>query len=244
MSSIAGGASYALFTRPELEAMIKAAHSVGVKVAAHTTRVESIRTLIELDIDSIEHGFGMDKDALFLLRAKNRTRPVTWNPTLAVYWTQDPTGAFLEIKKSVQDAIEMGGIPIACGGDTGTFAHGHNSLEMELLVGCGAKWQDVLRWATLEGWKCVRGLQWEGKEGVARLHALEETVKDQTRLGAMLPLGDNDVPCGLIREAFAADIIATRGDFSSDFASAISAENIVFVMKGGVVVKQDGQAKV
>ena len=53
-------------------------------------------------------------------------------------------------------------------------------------------------------------------------------------------MGDNEVPFGTIRKGFAADIIATSGDFERDFGGAVAASSINFVMKAGRVYKQDG----
>ena len=54
-------------------------------------------------------------------------------------------------------------------------------------------------------------------------------------------MGDNDVPFGVVRKGFAADIIATSGDLERDFDNAVDQKSIVFVMKGGKVYKRDGR---
>ncbi|EGO31269.1 hypothetical protein SERLADRAFT_456159 [Serpula lacrymans var. lacrymans S7.9] len=124
---------------------------------------------------------------------------------------------------------------IACGGDTGVFAHGENALELVLMNRLGADWRKVLKWATLGGWECIRSMKWEGRKGEARFAKVRD-LREDPRI-----VGDNEVPFGAVARGFIGDIIATSGNFESDFESAVSADNIQFVMKGGKVYKRDGR---
>lgn len=54
-------------------------------------------------------------------------------------------------------------------------------------------------------------------------------------------VGDNEVPFGVIRRGFAADIVATTGDLENDFENAVDKSSITFVMKGGKVFKREGR---
>ena len=126
------------------------------------------------------------------------------------------------------------GVKIACGGDTGPFRHGDNAMEMQLMVKLGANPMDVLQWATLGGWECVRSREWEGATGKERLKRVEELRESRGEVG------DNEMPFGAIRTGFSADIIASSGDFEKDFEAAVSARSIVFVMKAGRIYKRDG----
>ncbi|PFH53704.1 hypothetical protein AMATHDRAFT_136983 [Amanita thiersii Skay4041] len=126
---------------------------------------------------------------------------------------------------------------IACGGDTGVFAHGRNALELVLMRQLGAGWERVLSWTTLGGWKCVRGMEWEGEEGKQMLADAEKCQCDHA-----LDL-ERGVPFGVIRKGWAADIIALEGLVDGDFGEFKKAvERASFVMKGGRVYKRDGQA--
>jgi imidazolonepropionase-like amidohydrolase len=49
------------------------------------------------------------------------------------------------------------GIELACGGDTGTYPHGENAREMELMIEAGVPVNDVLAAGTLGGWKACGG---------------------------------------------------------------------------------------
>lgn len=239
VSAEIGRTSMATFDEGELEAMVASAHRYGVKVAAHATNGEMIERLVALGVDSIEHGYDIlskapntDQNSVRrVLRALAQSRTI-WVPTLAAYYTlsqgsSQPGTPWARASEAFKAALEEGMENIACGGDTGVFAHGHNALEMVLMVRLGADWRQVLRWGTLGGWACVRPMGWEGLRGAA---AGEEWQ------------GDHEVPFGAIRRGFAADVIATCGDVERDFEGAVSAESIRFVMKGGRVYKRDGKA--
>lgn len=233
----------ATFDQQELRALITTAHRHGVKVAAHTTNWDTIKELLSLNVDSIEHAHDMaagEHVTAADLMEEFENLKVKYVPTLAVYYTmsQGQGGTWADAAKTFKTALESGLENIACGGDTGAFAHGTNALELSLMVRLGADWRKVLRWATLGGWECIRSRMWEGKEGEARLANVGD-LKEDPRI-----VGDNEVPFGAIRRGFIADLIATPGDFATDFDGAVSAESIHFVMKGGRVYKRDGLALV
>ncbi|EKM60544.1 uncharacterized protein PHACADRAFT_189669 [Phanerochaete carnosa HHB-10118-sp] len=253
VSPAVAAASIGSFTDSEISTMITEAHRLGVKIVAHAQDAETLRRLTadaNLHVDSIEHGFDMlallqdvqEQGCLFPVRSTSTaamTLPLFWNPTLAVFyssagqhsvaWQRAVQSFQLFLQKRPRD------IRIACGGDTGAFAHGDNALEMKLMVQLGAGWRETLQWATLAGWKCVRSMRWEGREGAARLARVEQLQED-ARI-----VGDNEVPFGAVRKGFAADIIATTGDFEKNFTSAVDKGSISFVMKGGKVFKRDGK---
>lgn len=166
-----------------------------------------------------------------------------------MYHTLDPGGPEWEkLKQVFQTALRENSqshndlsdaILMACGGDTGVFAHGKNALELQLMHSLGMSARRVLQAATFVGWRCVRGVEWEGSEGVKRL-------TDQRN--DPVPMGDNEIGIGYLGRGFAADIIATSGDLVGNgekgFADAVSADKIVFVMKAGKVYKKDGKTLV
>ncbi|KIJ66589.1 hypothetical protein HYDPIDRAFT_109654 [Hydnomerulius pinastri MD-312] len=247
VSTRAGGASMNTFNHEELKTMIDTAHQYGVKIAAHATNKDTISQLLELAIDSIEHGYDMASsdptsgepysgEPLRTLAQSN----TKWVPTLAAYFTmnQGSGETWEHAVQSFKAALAEGLDNIACGGDTGVFAHGDNALELSLMVRLGADWRKVLKWATLGGWECVRSMGWEGPEGLKRLASVGDLKEDPRAVG------DNEVPFGAVKRGFIADLIATSGDFATDFHGAVSAESIKFVMKGGRVFKRDGVALV
>ncbi|GLB43774.1 putative amidohydrolase family protein [Lyophyllum shimeji] len=189
--------STALFTNAELRAMIDTAHAHGVKVAAHTNTPGVIEQLLDLGVDSIEHGsdlflsdaHGTRAGATLIEKWASLRGTTVWVPTLAVVYTLGQQGlhdtaAWERTRRSFEKVLQVGGaagagpgregIRIACGGDTGAFPHGENGLEMVLMRRLGAEWGVVLGWATLGGWECVRGMEWEGERGEARVRSVEE----------------------------------------------------------------------
>ncbi|KAF8640387.1 hypothetical protein AX17_000057 [Amanita inopinata Kibby_2008] len=254
VSSVIAAKSMTTFSDEELGAMIDTAHALGVKVAAHANGPGAIKSLLKLGVDTVEHGGEMykgDDDSVIreFVSANGKT---IWVPTLAAYYTMGEGPNASEERKMVweqckrsfmQAAVlpkEGGGARmenIACGGDTGVFAHGQNALELMLMRALEAEWNRVLAWATLGGWRCVRGMEWEGEEGQKRLAAVESSNE---------PLGlERGVPFGAIRKGWAADIIAVNGRVDGDFDEFSKAiMDVVFVTKGGRVYKRDGRAVV
>jgi imidazolonepropionase-like amidohydrolase len=214
--------------------MVNTAHEYGVKVAAHATNMSTIAGMLSLHVDSIEHGYDMAAAEGFV--EEFRGKKTKYVPTLATFYTlnqgQGETWdrAVMTFKKALAGGIDN----IACGGDTGVFAHGSNALELSLMVSLGADWRKVLRWATLGGWECIRSRMWEDKAGEARLAQVDK-LREDPRI-----VGENEVPFGAVKRGFIADLIATQGDFATDFDGAVSAESIHFVMKGGRIYKRDG----
>ncbi|KAJ3839521.1 hypothetical protein F5878DRAFT_581607 [Lentinula raphanica] len=220
------------FNEAELQAMIDTAHALGVKAAAHTSNANTIATLLKLGIDSIEHGSTLTPHPDFLLPLLCNSPNTTWVPTLAVFYSQvqftggkDPRAnqAWKVLSEMFQQAVAMGMENIACGGDTGTFPHGENALEMKLMVRLGADWKKVLRWGTLGGWECIRSMNWD-------------TIYPDGGHG--MPFGDNDHRFGCVRPGWAGDLVGVKGDFD-DFEGTL--DSIDFVMKAGRVYKQDGR---
>ncbi|KAH9950972.1 hypothetical protein B0H21DRAFT_776357 [Amylocystis lapponica] len=233
------------FNKKELIALTETAKSLGVKVAAHAAHWHSRGTngiLDSVGVHSIEHGYDMvvDDDDASIDASLDAHAGTVWVPTLAAYYTMGKgqggrTAVWERAQKTFQRAVARGMENIACGGDTGVFAHGDNALEMQLMVQLGADWRKVLRWGTLGGWECIRGLAWEGPGGAVRLAHVAKLQEDVRRVG------DNDVPFGAVRRGFAADIVATSGDLETNFEAAVDKAAIVFVMKGGRVYKHEGR---
>jgi imidazolonepropionase-like amidohydrolase len=221
--------SIATFHRDELEAMISTAHKIGVKVAAHSSLPSSISTLLDLGIDSIEHGSYMSDDSDRAVIKRFAATPNTfWCPTLAVVYSEWLRNSVLgkavweKTMKTFKIAMEEGMENIASGGDTGAFTHGENALELKLMARLGAPWPKVLRWATLNGWKCIRSMDWEKNVGIP-----------------FGELGDNDVPFGCVKKGWAADLVGLEGDLAMDFEKTL--DKVMFVMKAGKVYKYDGR---
>ena len=241
------GEAIATFNTEELSAIITTAHARGVKVAAHANTSGAIDTLLDLGVDSIEHGSEIydiaDSNKNLLRKFVTANGKTIWVPTLAAYYTQSLSGSLQSQEKwerckmSFSEVLRIGMENVACGGDTGVFAHGQNALELVLMRQLGATWDRVLSWATYGGWKCVRGMEWEGfgDEAEGRVLQMSELLQDT--------ILERGVPFGIIRPRWAGDLIGIEGKLDGtveEFEEAL-VNGVKFVMKGGKVYKRDGQ---
>ncbi|KAI0803227.1 hypothetical protein BC629DRAFT_1581094 [Irpex lacteus] len=151
--------SIATFSEEELEAMKVEAHRLGVKITAHAQESTALAAVARIGYNSVEHAFAfgdlIGTGVFDSPRADGL--PLFWVPTLATFYTVGGEAwkrASASFKKALTGLPE--GVEIACGGDTGVFAHGENSLEMKVMANLGADWRKVLQWGTLNGWKSIK----------------------------------------------------------------------------------------
>jgi imidazolonepropionase-like amidohydrolase len=205
-------------TVDEMRAAIEEAHNVGAKTLAHAQGNQGIKNAIIAGIDSIDHGFYLDDEAIEMMIA----RGVFLVPTLAAVHHIVVNGERMGIPeygvrkaREAQEAhIESfkkalaAGVKIAMGTDAATpfNFHGKNALELELM--CNA--------------------------GMTPAQALLST----TKMGAEL-LGTLD-KVGTVEPGKLADIILVSGDPLADVRVLQPAENIQLVMKGGEVAVNRG----
>lgn len=211
-ASTAGLAQH--FNDAELEAIVKTAHSLGRKVAAHAHGVDGINAAIRAGVDSIEHGTYMYDTTIALL--KQRTAATCYHvPTLLAAQTvfdhaQEP-GYYMPMiaRKALlvgPQAKEMfkkshaAGVKIAFGTDTGVSPHGENAREFKLMVDAGMTPAEAIRSATVVA---------------SELLGLEKEV-------------------GTLEPGKAADVIAVAGD---PFKDITELERVKFVMRGGTIAR-------
>jgi imidazolonepropionase-like amidohydrolase len=197
------------FTDDELASIVKTAHGLGRRVAAHAHGVGGINAALRAGVDSIEHGsyLGNDSIALFKKTGGYLVPTVLAGVTVAEY---AKTGGFLsEAQKAkalqvgplIQDALRRayaGGVKIAFGTDTGVSPHGQNAKEFSLMVGAGMPAMEAIKAATVNA---------------ADLLQLSSTI-------------------GTIEAGKAADIIAVDKDPLREIKAL---ERMRFVMRGGVI---------
>ncbi|KAF8989725.1 hypothetical protein BDQ17DRAFT_1256626 [Cyathus striatus] len=248
VSPLSSASDLLVFTDKEVKAMVETAHALGVKVAVHAQGWEAIEQAMRCYADTIEHGTQMGYSHAHLYsrapycEPESLRREQIWVPTLAVFHTtlsDASSQRWTEVKQSFEKALDSGDDRIACGGDTGTFAHGKNALELVLMRQLGAKWNQVLAWATLGGWKCVRDVKWDNIR-VEGEHE-ENPLRVFDKLGYLAQ--EREVPFGAIRKGWAADLVGIEGDIEGDpaaFEKAVT-EGVKFVMKGGRLYKTDGK---
>ena len=142
-------------TRDEIRTIVEEAHKGGHHVAAHATTREGARNAVEADVDSIEHGTGIDRETLALM-AK---RGMFLVPTSAVisndYETAPPAqraqmeSTMTSLRAEITNALAEH-VKIASGSDAGNEdAQGKNALEPASLVKFGLTPIEAIRAATL-----------------------------------------------------------------------------------------------
>lgn len=212
-----GAISMPLMTPEEIHAVVDAAHRFGAKVAAHSGSVAATDIAIDAGVDSIEHGYLLDRAVL-----RKMQKHGTWLvPTIVV--SQPATQPFfekigspqwyLERRDSVgkehwlalQTAIEEG-VNIALGTD---------QLPAEPNDGTTAT---------------VREAQYYVEAGMTPLQALRSaTIEPAKMLQASADLGSLEV-------GKFADIVAVDGDPGKDIRAL---RNMRLVMKGGTIYRNE-----
>lgn len=202
-------------TRDEMAAAITTAHAWGRKVTAHAGPAPIIAQAVELGLDCVEHGYELTPEVARLMAE----RGVALVPTLVV----TSAGAFFD---------ELG-VP---------------AWMQERSLGAGARHLQSYRWALEAGVEVLLGSDmppfwaFEGRSAVVRemehmeaggLAASDVLVAATASPARWLDAGDR---IGTIARGRLADLIAVPHDPT---AGVSALRGIDFVMKGGVVVRDD-----
>jgi len=205
-------------TVEEMRAAIEEANNVGAKTLAHAQGTVGIKNAIRAGINSIDHGFYLDDEAIEMMIKHD----VFMVPTLAAVYNIVVNGEKMGIPeygvrkaKFAQEAhlasfrkALAAGVKIAMGTDAATpfNFHGKNAKELELMV----------------------------EAGMTPSQALIAT----TRLAAEL-LGTLD-KVGTVEAGKLADLVLVSGDPLADVRVLQPLENIAMVIKDGEIAVNRG----
>ena len=144
----------------ELSEVVKAAKSMGRKVASHAHQEDGIVAALEAGVDSIEHGTYAGKKAIRLFKktgaylvptllagdtvmqmakSSNFMSPAIKEKAIRV--GNDMKGNFAKVYKA--------GVKIAFGTDSGVSTHGQNAREAVLMAEAGMPAMEVIKSATI-----------------------------------------------------------------------------------------------
>ena len=195
-----------------LEALIEETHRLGRKAGCHVYGGEGQKNAIVAGCDTIEHGFGLDREQIGIMASKG----LYYDPTLVRYTepymddvdAKNTGGKFRIIpifEKAARMAAATKGIQVMMGSgvDGSTFPHGTQGLEFEALV---------------------------ERAGLTPAKAIQSgTMINARAMGWQERIGSID-------KGKYADMIAVSGDPVADITEL---QRVAFVMKGGKIIKND-----
>jgi imidazolonepropionase-like amidohydrolase len=186
---------------------VEIAHRAGKRVMAHAEGTEGIKAAVRAGVDSIEHGTMLDESGAVMMAQKG-----TWLvPTLqAVRLSAAPNAASGQDTVATRKAKELVKfLPAAF----------RIAIRHHVKIAFGLDWDPEL----VDG-EFVALVQ----EGLSPTGALQAATVNAAEL---LGLSDN---VGSVEAGKYADLMAVKGDPLSEIKNM---ENVVFVMKGGEVIK-------
>jgi imidazolonepropionase-like amidohydrolase len=204
---------YPTLTAEELRVIVEEAHKAGMKVAAHASTSEGVRNAVNAGVDSIEHGFGADRAALEMMKQKGVWLVPTQGPIINLLAEADDDRG----RKGLQDLLTKIRQMLKMARELGVKVATGYDPSAALTHGTNAR--EIVALSTA---------------GFTNL----ESIRAATTSGAEL-LGWQD-RLGSLEAGKFADIVAVRGNPLSDIKQL---EHVSFVMKGGVVVKDERTVK-
>ncbi len=206
------------FTVAEMQAAVEEAHAAGKTANAHAHGAQGIKRAVAAGVDSIEHGYFIDSEAIDMMLARGTVLVATSAAIRNVVSHGAAAGIPVHMVEKAQSAIHShvagfrsahrAGIALAMGTDSGVpfTHHGSNLDELVHLVAMGLSPQEAIRVATLDS---------------ARLLKLEDRI-------------------GSLDEGKMADLVIVDGNPLDDIAVLRAPENIRrVVLNGRIVLDRD-----
>jgi imidazolonepropionase-like amidohydrolase len=147
-------------TDDELTEIVRTAHGLGVKVAAHAHGANGIKAALKAGVDSIDHGTFSDDEAISLFKQTGAYMVPTLSPGVKVPAMMEGNPFFTDSIKAKALAASAAsqrtflnayksGVKIAFGTDSSVTPHGENADEFVMMVKAGMSPADAIRSATL-----------------------------------------------------------------------------------------------
>ena len=206
------------FTDEELKAIADTAHAFGRKVTAHAHGKGSIDACVRAGFDSIEHGMWADAESLRMMKAKG----VWLIPTV---WPIDYVGTTPEKVR----AGPMRNLPpvslakvIALGDQPKKLAKMAHAMGVKIALGTDAG-------VYPHGQNANEFMEYV-EAGMTPMQALVAGTTDAALAGGIKGVGS-------LEPGMSADVVAMN---RSPLEAISAVQNVAFVMRAGIVFKQDG----
>jgi imidazolonepropionase-like amidohydrolase len=204
-----------LMTDDEMRTVVTTAHALGMKVAAHIYPAGAIEAAVDAGVDSVEHG-SFATDQTF---AKMKAHGTYLVPTLTVF------EVFYRVAHDHPELLTPGTAEKELANDLLPKQNFPRALKSGVKIAYGTDLGEGDH--TMEFGLMI-------SEGMKPADALFAATRNAADL-----IGTPDI--GMIQTGRYADIVATKGDPLADPAQF---SQVDFVMKGGVIYRQDGKATV
>lgn len=201
-----------LMTDEEMKVAVETAHSLGMKVAAHIYPAHAIEAAVRAGVDSVEHGSFATDETFALMKAKG-TYLV---PTLTVF------DVFYEAASKTPELLTPGTAAKELANDLLPKQNFPKALKSGVKIAYGTdlgEGNHALEFRLLT----------EG--GMSPMEAIFTATRNSADL-----IGSDRI--GAVQAGRYADLVAVPGDPLKDVRQF---EKVAFVMKGGVVYRQDGK---
>jgi len=135
----------------EIQAIVETAHMLGMKVTTHAYTAGAIKDALRAGVDSIEHGFLPDDEAIRMMKKTGAFLVPTLSASLPppIFHIKDPESVRIRQQGRAFERAYAAGVRIAFGTDAGTFTHGTNAKEFDMMIEFGMKEMDALYAATI-----------------------------------------------------------------------------------------------
>jgi imidazolonepropionase-like amidohydrolase len=208
-----GEAQYVLtYPLPVLQALMDETHRLGKKAACHAFGGEGLQNSITAGCDSVEHGYGLTQQQLDTMVQKR----LAFDPTLVRY-----TEPYMDDNDQKNTGGKFRMIPIF----DKAVATAVTTKGLKIMVGSGA-----------DGSTYPHGAQALDFEALVKRSGMSpaRAIQSGTIVNAEVMGWQNDI--GSITKGKFADLVAVSGDPLADISEL---KRVMFVMKGGKVVRRD-----